>query len=271
MVKKTMPAKQAFLGKPSAELERGITIYARYRAWLIGDIVQWPFWIIFFFLSVLMYSPASLADKGVVTGFTFSFLAFVFVSSFIWGAASFTQEAQMGIVENLILSRTPLSSHLLGRLVITSVDILVGSSLLLALSWLFFGAELVVARPISFAGSLVLAFVFFHFFTSVMSALLLAVKSPWLVVSLLQFIIPFSSGALPVELLPPEVANIVASSPFFYVIHPIVASATGRYFIPEQTLFTGAVLTTAFMVATALYVEKLLLRRAVKTGRIGLF
>ncbi|MEM0440884.1 MAG: hypothetical protein QXF45_02530 [Candidatus Caldarchaeum sp.] len=266
-----MRGKKEFLGKATAELGRGVLVYSRYTAWLLGDIFQWPFWIIFFFLSVLVYSPASLADKAVVTNFSFSFFTFIFVSSFIWASSSLNQEAQQGIVENLILTNTPLSIHLFARMVITSIDILVGGVILLTLSHLFFGAELAIARPLHFIAALAIAFVFFLLFTSVLSAVLLAFKSPWLIVSLLQFIIPFSSGALPVDLLHPDVANIVSASPFFYVIHPIVGSATGRYFIPEHILFTAAIISTILMAILAVYVEKQLIRKALKKGRLGMF
>ncbi|MCS6785108.1 MAG: hypothetical protein NZ581_07960, partial [Candidatus Caldarchaeum sp.] len=121
-----MRGKPGFTGKLSAELERGAVTYARYRAWLISDIFQWPFWTIFFFLSILMYSPASLSNSAVVKSMAYSFFAFIFVSSFLWSSASLVSEAQQGIIEQLILAKTSLRNHLVGRAVITAADIAVG-------------------------------------------------------------------------------------------------------------------------------------------------
>lgn len=270
-VKHIMRGKLGFTGKLSAEIERGALTYARYRAWLISDIFQWPFWTIFFFLSILMYSPASLSNAAVVKSMAYSFFAFIFVSSFLWSTASLVSEAQQGIIEQLILAKTSLRYHLVGRAVITAADIFVGGTVLLLLSMLVFGVDVSVAMPLHFAASIAIASVFFLLFSAVVSALMLSVKSPWIVVSMLQFIIPFSSGALPMQLLPQQTAEIITFNPLFYVIHPLVASATGSFYVSAEFLFPTAVAITAFMTILAHYAEKQLIRRAMKKGRLTLF
>lgn len=266
-----MPEKSEFMYRLKAEVSRGFKVYTRYRAWLLSDILQWPFWIIFFFLSIVMYSPSFLQDPAIVKTMTYSFFVFVFVSSFMWNATSMTMEAQQGILENLILAKTPLRVHMVGRAVITLADLLVGGVILLLLSRLFFGADISIALPIHFAASLLIAFVFFQFFTAILAALLLSVKSPWIVAAMLQFIIPFSSGALPIQFMPPEYAEILMRNPFFYVLHPIVASATGIFHTPPEIIFPAAIATTTAMALIAIYGEKRLMQKALKTGKFYLF
>lgn len=254
-------------GKIAAELARGLTIYSRQRTWLLADLIQWPFWIIFFFLAILMYAPSFLGDTEVMKSISYSFFIFIFVSSFMWNATSLPLEAQMGVVEQLVLTKTPISIHLVSRTVATAADIGLGGLALLLLSSLFFGADISLAKPLHFTVYLAIAFIFFLFFSSIVSTLLLSVKSPWIVTNILQFVVPFSSGAIPVHLLPPEAAAVVSASPFFYILHPIVASATGLFYLPETQLFVGAVAATAAAALLSVFAEKYLMRRALKTGR----
>ncbi|MEM0348735.1 MAG: hypothetical protein QXE96_00580 [Candidatus Caldarchaeum sp.] len=264
-----MPEKWVSAGKIAAELSRGLTIYSRQRTWLLADLIQWPFWIIFFFLAILVYAPSYLGDVEVMKAISYSFFVFIFVSSFMWNATSLPLEAQMGVVEQLVLTKTPISIHLVSRMVVTAADIAVGGLALLLLSSLFFGADISIAKPLNFAAYLAIAFIFFLFFSSIVSTLLLSVKSPWIVTNILQFVVPFSSGAIPVHLLPPEAAAIVSASPFFYILHPIVASATGLFYLPEAQLFVGAVAATAMVAVLSVFAEKYLMRRALRTGRLA--
>jgi len=61
------------------------------------------------------------------------------------------------------------------------------------------------------------------------SSILIALRSPWIIQNVVQFAAPFSSGSIPVEVLPTEIQTVLPYSPFFYIIHPIVASATGNF------------------------------------------
>ncbi|MCS7129268.1 MAG: hypothetical protein NZ919_01315, partial [Candidatus Caldarchaeum sp.] len=83
--------------------------------------------------------------------------------------------------------------------------------------------------------------------------------------------VPFSSGGIPVQLLPPDAARLISLSPFFYAIHPMVASATGSFYIPPQTLFTTATILTGLMTLASIYAEKILVRKALKNGRLAMF
>ncbi|MDJ0272237.1 MAG: hypothetical protein QXS96_04485 [Candidatus Caldarchaeum sp.] len=264
-----MREKSGLAGKIAAELARGLTIYSRQRTWILADLLQWPFWIIFFFLAILMYAPSFLNDPAVMKTISYGFFVFIFVSSFMWNATSLPLEAQMGVVEQLVLTKTPISIHLVSRTIITAADIALGGLALLLLSSLFFGADVSIAKPLHFAAYLAIAFIFFLFFSSIVSTLLLSVKSPWIVTNILQFVVPFSSGAIPVHLLPPEAAAVVSASPFFYILHPIVASATGLFYLPETQMLVGAVAATIVAAVLSVFAEKRLMRRALKTGRFA--
>lgn len=266
-----MRVKGAFIGRVSAELERGLITYARYKVWLLSDLISWPFWTLFFFLSFLMYSPSLLNSQYHLNAFTWSFFTFIFVSSFMWGSVFLATSAQEGILEYVLITGASVRNHMLGRAVISFLDLAVGGPALLLISVLGFGTELRIAYPHLMAVSLALAGFFFYFFSSILAVLLVSLRSPWIVINVAQFLIPFTSGAIPVESLPPEIQQIVTGSPFFYVIHPIIASATGSYFFPPEIIFSIAAVLCVSVYLLSRVLENALLRRALRLGKMTLF
>jgi hypothetical protein len=74
-----------------------------------------------------------------------------------------------------------------------------------------------------------------------------------------------------VEVLPPDLRAALTYSPFFYIIHPIVASATGNFYLhPYQLFLTGFVVVLSLAVL-GVWLEKALMRRALMRGRFSLF
>ncbi|MCS7145642.1 MAG: hypothetical protein NZ938_02985 [Aigarchaeota archaeon] len=259
------------IGRVFAEMERGLTTYARYRIWLFSDLMSWPFWTIFFFLSFLMYSPSLLASQYHLNAFSWAFFTFIFVSSFIWSSVFLATSAQEGILEYVLLTGSSVRQHMLGRMVISILDVAVGGPALLLISAVGFGTRLSVAYPALMVVSLAVAGVFFYIFSSILAVLLVSLRSPWIIINVAQFVIPFTSGAIPVEALPPEIQGAVLYSPFFYIIHPIIASATGLFFIPpEIVLPVGGLLCLAIYIVGR-FLEKVLLRRALRRGKFTLF
>jgi len=258
-------------GKVLAELERGVKIYGRYRVWLFSDILSWPFWTVFFFLSVLMYSPSLLSSQNHLNTLTWGFFTFIVSSSFMWGATSLATSAQEGILEYVLLTGSGIRVHMLGRLVTSIIDVMVGGPILLLISAVGFGTKLRVAYPHLMAASLLMAATFFYLFGAILAVALVSLRSPWIVINVAQFAIPFSSGAIPVEALPPRVAEALTYSPFFYIIHPIIASATGNFYLePSTMLLTGTTLCViAYMLGRLL--EGVLLRKALRRGQFTLY
>ncbi|GBC70573.1 hypothetical protein HRbin02_00341 [Candidatus Calditenuaceae archaeon HR02] len=266
-----MSGRAVFTGRVFAELEKGLTIYARYKIWLFSDLISWPFWTIFFFLSFLMYAPSLLSSQYHLNAFTWSFFTFILVSSFMWASNFLATSAQAGILEYVIITGCSIREHMLGRSIVSFIDLAVGGPLLLLISAAGFGTRLFVAYPHLMFVALVLASAFFYFFSSMLAVLLVSLRSPWIIINVAQFIIPFTSGAIPVEVLPAELRSIITYSPFFYIIHPIVASATGQYFLPPGLVLTvGGILCLATYLASRV-LEDVLLRRALRHGKFTIF
>ncbi|MEM2198784.1 MAG: hypothetical protein QXQ48_03085 [Nitrososphaerota archaeon] len=266
-----MLGRAAFIGRALAEVEKGLTIYARYKVWLFSDLISWPFWTIFFFLSFLMYSPSLLGSQYHLNAFTWCFFTFILVSSFMWSSNFLATSAQEGILEYVLMTGSSIRQHMLGRSIISFLDLAVGGPLLLLISAAGFGTNLHVAYPYLMPIAILLASAFFYFFSSILAVLLVSLRSPWIIINVAQFVIPFTSGAIPVEVLPPEIQAGIIYSPFFYVIHPLVASATGNYFIPPEIVLSVAGGLCILVYFLSRFLEDVLLRSALKRGKFTLF
>lgn len=266
-----MLGREGFIGRALSELERGLKIYSRYRVWLVTDLISWPFWTLFFFLSFLVYSPTLLASQYHLNAFTWCFFIFILVSSFMWSATFLATSSQEGILEYVLLTGSSIRTHLLGRAVISLLDLAVGGPALLLISVLGFGTELKIAFPHLMALALIQAMMFFYIFSSLLAVLLISLRSPWIVINVAQFIVPFTSGGIPIEVLPPEIQGVIVYSPFFYIVHPIIASATGFFFVEPEFVFLVGGLLTVLIYFLSRVLENSLLRRALRRGKFSLF
>ncbi|MEM2035889.1 MAG: hypothetical protein QXW52_04965, partial [Candidatus Caldarchaeum sp.] len=66
-------------------------------------------------------------------------------------------------------------------------------------------------------------------------------------------------------------ARIVLLSPFFYVIHPIVASASNSFYIPAENLIAASAALTVIMFFASIYIERTLINRTLKKGKFTVF
>lgn len=259
------------LNKIKAEFERGIKIYQRYKAWLISDLISTPFWIIFFFFAIILYVQHFLKNETIIVNLLWGIFMFFFVSGFLWMGNSIVLVIQQGILENIILTNTSIHTHLLGRVVISFIDVTVGGIALLILGSYIFNVRIYIADPLFFIIFLLIAIVFFVFFASVYAALIAAMRSPWIVTNILQFILPFMSGALPIQMFNQSFANVIIFSPFYYIIGTVVSAATGYYIMDKYFLLFISLTMTIIMILISLYVEKILVKKALKHGKFSLF
>ena len=125
----------------------------------------------------------------------------------------------------MLVAGGSVTLHVTGRIVISLLEFAVGAPVLLLISAVGFGTTISVARPDLMVAALLQAVVFPY----LSSSILIPLRSPWIIQNVVQFAAPFSSGSIPVEVLPTEIQTVLPYSPFFYIIHPIVASATGNF------------------------------------------
>jgi cation transport ATPase len=68
-----------------------------------------------------------------------------------------------------------------------------------------------------------------------------------------------------------EIANVIIYSPFFYAAGPVVAAATGYYIMDKYFLLILASIMVLIAFLISNYLEKLLIKKALKEGKISLF
>ncbi len=259
------------LNKIFAEIERGFTLWKSYKIFLISDLISTPFWIYFFILAILIYAQHLLNDRFIMTNLMWGLFMFFFISSFMWLGNSVIIILQQGIMENIILTNTKLSIHIFGRGIISILDTTIGGIIIILMSYFTFKVTLYIADPLFFIIFLILAFLFFIFFSTIYAILIIAVRSPWIITNILQFILPFFSGAIPIQIFQKEIAGIITYSPLFYIVGPVVASATGYYIMDKYLLLTIALIIVLFTASISNYLEKLLIKKALKEGKFSLF
>ncbi len=262
---------QRLFKKIFAEVEKGLKLYVSYRVWILSDVISTPFWVMFIALGILVYAQQRLRDPMLTSGIAWGIFVLFFISIFLWSGNSVVAIIQQGILENLILTNTGLLISLLGRMVMSSIDVLVGGVIILYFSSYFFNTTIYVADPLFFMIFLFIAFLSFIFFSAIYAALLTVSRSPNLVTSVLQFLIPFFSGAIPIQLFDVNIARFFMYSPFFYLINPILSAATGYYVLDKFFLLQLSLSVVIGFALASFYIQKVLIRKALKKGNFTLF
>ena len=259
------------LNKIIAEIYRGFALWKSYKIWIISDIISTPFWIYFFILAFLIYAQHLLNDKIILTNLMWGLFMFFFISSFLWMGTQIVTVVQQGILENIILTNTRIITHMIGRGIVSVFDVIIGGIILLLMAYFTFNVSLYIADPVFFFIFLLLAIIFSINFATIYAALIIGIRSPWIVTNILQFIIPLFSGAIPLQLFQGSIANTITFSPFYYVIGTVIASATGYYIMDKYLLLLISVTITLIVILLSNYIEKVLIRRALKEGKFSLF
>ncbi len=254
-----------------SELERGFKIYLGYKIWFITNLLISPFWVLFITLGFMFYAEQYLSDIDVVTGITWGILIYLFVASQIAIADSMLVSIQEGIIENLLLTNTGITLHLLGRCVISFINLALIAPPFLLISYFLFGSRIHIADPLFLVIFMIIATFFFIFFAAILGALYTKISYPTLITQPLQLLIPFFSGAIPVHLFYKDFANIMFYSPFFYVISPISASVTGYYFMDKFLLLGLSLLSLFIMMLISLHVQRIFIKKTLKKGNFTLF
>jgi len=254
-----------------AEAERGVTIYIRYKVWIISDILATPFWVLLLLYGILLYAINYINNPAVISGITWGIFVFVLVSTFLGLSATLVVSIQQGILEYVLLTNSSIVSHLFGRAVMSIIDTAVIGSLVLLLTSLIFGVSVYLVDPVFFFIHLFLAIIFLLFFAGMYSFFIVNLRSPWMANQVLQFIIPFFSGAIPIQFFSQSFANAIMYSPFFYIIGPIIAAATGFYPIDKYLFLLLSFISVILMGIISFQVQRIILKNALKKGKFSLF
>jgi len=262
-------SKKVF-SKITTEIERGIKLYFRNGIWLLSDIISTPFWVIFLFLTIVFYAQYLLKDVNALTSLMWGIFIFILMNSFIWAGNSIVQSVTNGIVDGVILTNTNITIHLLGRSIMSVFDSFISGIIALLTASYIFGSSLLIHNLPLFFASLIIALIFYSLFASVYAALIVSLRSPWIVSNVLNFILPFLSGAIPPQLFPKSVANILLFSPFYYISGQIVSAATGIYLINPTIMLIISIIITVVIVFISNFISKKLIQSMSKEGKASL-
>jgi ABC-2 type transport system permease protein len=262
--------KNFIITKISAELGKGLKIYTRNKVWIISDLISTPFWVIFLFLTLIFYAQYLLNNINVVTSLMWGIFLFIFMNSFMWAGNSIVQSVESGIIDNIILTNTSLTIHLLGRNITGMIDILISGVIALLTSSYIFGATLSISEPILFFISLIIAVIFYLLFASVYASLIISLRSPWIVTNVMNFVLPFLSGAIPIQLFQKNVADIIIYSPFYYITGQIASAATGVYYVDPYLMLLISIVFTVIMFFMSRIAANKLIQKFRKEGKISL-
>lgn len=265
-----MELKNSYILKIATEIERGIKIYLRNGIWLISDLISTPFWVIFLFLTIIFYAQYLLNDESAVTSLAWGIFIFILINSFIWAGNSIVQSVTSGIVEGVILTNTSITIHLLGRCIMSTIDSLVGGTIAVLTSAYIFKASFTIYNIPLFIVSIIIAIIFNSLFTSVYATLIVSLRSPWIVSNIMNFIIPFLSGAIPPQLFPKEIGNILLYSPFYYATGQIESAATGIYLVNPTIMLLISIILTICMFFISNITSKKLVDTIRKEGKASL-
>ncbi len=258
--------------KLASEVEGGIKIYfLGYKVWFITRLLISPFWLLIIMFGFIFYAVEYLNDPDFVAGITWGIVIYLFIASLIPMADSMVVSIQQGILENLLLTNTGITTHLIGRCMMSIVNTAISMPVLLLTSYYLFGARIYIADPLFFFIFMTIATFFFLFFAAILGAFYTRVGYPTLITQPLQLLIPFLSGAVPVHLFHKDFANIMFYSPFFYVISPISGSVTGYYVMDKFLLLGLSLLSLLIMMVISLHVQRILIKKTLKKGNFTLF
>lgn len=259
------------INKIIAEAEKGIKLYIGYKIYLLADVLITPFWVMLILFAILFYARSYLNNPEIVGSLGWGVVLFIMFSSFMWLGNSLINSIQQGILENVIATDTGIATHLFGRAVMSVIDTSVIAPMILLFVYLSFGAKIYIADPFFFVITLILAIIFLTFFGVIYGSLIVATRAANVVTHIMQWTIPFFSGAIPIQFLGGWLSQIMLYSPFFYVIGPIMASITGYYPFDKYFFLAMDALVVIITAILSLQIQKTLLKKTLKQGNFSLF
>ncbi|MDT7891610.1 MAG: hypothetical protein RQ952_02590 [Thermoproteota archaeon] len=259
------------ISKIFAEVERGFTIYTRYKVWLISDLISTPFWVLMLLYGIMLYATQYIKDPNVISALTWGIFVFVFVSTFLGMSSTLVIAIHQGILEYVLMTNSSIVSHLVGRAIMSLIDTFTIGAVIFLLNTTLFGAKIYLADPLFFFISIILALLFFLFFGATWSFFVVNLRSPWVANQVLQFVLPFFGGAIPIQLFSKDFASVILYSPFYYVIGPIISAATGYYPFDKYLMLIFDIIAVLIMAIIAYRVQNIIIKNALKKGKFSLF
>jgi len=237
--------------------------------WFAVGLVTAPVWSIGIGLTFAIHSPSLLSDHGSLRALSLGAGYFVVTSIVLWNVGHFFRQVrEEGVLHSVIVAGGRVELLMLSR----GITALPYTALAMALSYSamvsLLGSSPVLVDP---AGA-VIAFLLLHALLVSVSLLagsaFLWIRRPWLVTNLLQFLLPLSSGMVPIELFPEPIRYVVSASPVAHLFELLRRTVTGTESIPlaDAQLFLSASLSVVSLLALSMVAMRLSTERMRRTG-----
>ena len=213
-----------------ASAYKAVKVYFRYPAWIVGDLLATPLWLLVFIYPVLMFLPYDKwRSPETYEFFYWGMVSWSVISTALWSiGGAIRSEQQVGTLEQLFLTNADRVVLFLGRLASSSIGLIIELAYMSLIVYLLFGVQVRILNPPLLAVALLLGLTASLGFGSVYGALVLHVKSPGAVANILQFALVILCGVFyPASRLPDFVEPLAYLVPFTYAIDLIRHAAMG--------------------------------------------
>ena len=253
----------------------GITLYFRYPAWIVADIITTPIWLLVFILPALLFMSKSQWGNPETLNFLFwAMTLWGVVSSGIWSFGNAIRwEQQAGTIEALFLTNAS-RAVLFARRVFSGLLTIMLDTLYMAFFFVaLFNIPLYFNNVLGVAAALLMGLLISAGFGLTYGALVLRFKNVGPLNNVVQFILLGVSAIFyPVTAVPEPFRAVVYASPYTYVANLLRHEAMGEATIlsPIQEWLLVAILAAVFLAAGA-YTLRRVEENLKKRGELGTY
>ncbi len=242
-----------------SELKAGLWAFSRLllrSPWFAVGLVTAPIWSMGMGLTFAIHAPSLLTDHGSLRGLSLGAGYFVVTSIVLWNVGHFLRQVRdEGVLHSVVLADGRVEVLMLARgltsLPYTALAMALSYSVMVAL----LGSTPTLADPLGAAASFLLLHVVLASVSLLAGSAFLWIRRPWLVTNVIQFLLPMSSGMIPIELFPEQIRSVIAASPVAHAFELLRRTVTGVSSLPlgqAQLLASAAVSAVSLLAVSVL-------------------
>ena len=246
-----------------SDLKAGLWAFSRLllrSPWFAVGLVTAPIWSMGIGLTFAIHAPSLLTDQGSLRGLSLGAGYFVVTSIVLWNVGHFLRQVRdEGVLHSIVLAGGRVEVLMMAR----GITSLPYTALAMALSYAvmvtLLGSTPSLTDPLGAAASFLLLHVVLMSISLLAGSAFLWIRRPWIVTNVLQFLLPMSSGMIPVELFPDQIRSVIAASPIAHVFELLRRAVTGTPSLPlgQPQLVASAVISAASLLAVSVLAMRL--------------
>jgi len=220
----------AWLLELEASARIGLTLYFRYPAWIVADVLTTPIWLIVFILPALLFMPKSMWGSPETLNFLFwAMVLWTVVSAAVWSFGNAIRwEQEAGTIEVLFLTNASRAVLFARRLFSALLSLGIDTAYTALVFTALFSTPLLLHSPLGVAAALTLGLLISAGLGLGYGALVLRFKNVGPLNNVVQFIILGSSAIFyPPSTVPEPFRAVVYASPYTYIADLVRHEAMG--------------------------------------------